>query len=1130
MNALIKFALHNRLLIVCLSLITLVAGSITMASLPIDIFPSLTRPRVTVMTECPGLSPEEVETLVTLPLEVAFNGATGVEAVRSSSGIGLSVIYVEFGWNTNIYVARQIVNERIAIVRDRMPETVKPELAPISSIMGQIVMVGMYSKDGSTKPMDVRTLADWAVRPRLLTIPGVAQVITMGGGRKQYQVKVDAAKLQTFDVSLEEVEQALIESNQNATGGYLERGSREFLVRGIGRVQSLDDLEQLVVKSHGERSILLRDVAKAVEAPQVKRGDTSVNGHPAVVLTIAKQPTADTRALTDKITNALHELQASLPPDIVIEPELYQQREFIDRGIHNVLEALRDGAVLVLIILFLFLMNVRTTFITLTAIPLSIVITGLVFYFTGQSINVMTLGGLAVAMGELVDDAIVDIENVFRRLHQNARLAQPKPSLDVIYHASIEVRGVIVFGTILVILVFMPLFALSGVEGRLFAPLGVAYIVSILASLVVSLTVTPVLGSLLLARQIERQGKLAREAVAEAASERGGVSPLALGRQPVLEEPGGLRHPAQSGLTPNHLTGNHAADPHNADSFLLRFLKRAVTPVIHFSMSPWGLKLILLVVFTAIAGSGLLVVSLGTDFLPPFDEGAAQVNVTLPPGSSLETSNRVSGMVDKAFRKHMAAEKSDEGRGARGEKRTRDDSSNSLTPRPSPLTPAPLIKSLVRRSGRAEMDEHAEGVHVTEYIVSMNPHSGIPRQEALAILRKELEAIPGIEYEVEQPLAHLISHMLSGVSAQIAIKVFGDDLDTLRKTANEIKAAITGIPGLAPPVVEAQTLIPQLRIELNREQLALNGLTPGHVNRLVETALNGRTVSTILEGSRTFDLVVRMDDEYRTDVDAIRRLVIVLPSGGSIPLEAVARIYDGAGPNTISHERTKRRITIRGNTTDRDLGSVVADIQAAVKQKVKLPEGYFIEYGGQFEAQQEATRLISILSLVSLAGVFLVLFTQFPSIRIVLQIMLALPTAFVGGAVALWLTGQTLTVAGMVGFISLGGIAARNGILLVSHYIHLMKEEGEQFTASMIMRGSLERLAPVLMTALTAGIGLVPLVLGGQQPGKEILYPVATVILGGLITSTICEYVVHPGLFWRFSGSAAKRLTEQPHS
>ena len=1095
MNSMIKFALHNRMLIVCLALITLVAGSMTMASLPIDIFPSLTRPRVSVMTECPGLSPEEVETLVTLPLEVAFNGATGVEAVRSSSGIGLSVIYVEFGWSTDIYVARQVVNERLAVVLNRLPEGVKPELAPISSVMGQIIMVGMYSKDGSTPPMEVRTLADWAVRPRLLTIPGVAQVITMGGGRKQYQVKVDAAKLQAFDVSLEEVEQALVESNQNATGGFLERGSMEFLVRGIGRVQSIGDVEQTVVKSHGDRSVLVRDVARVVEGPQAKRGDSSVNGQPAVVLTIAKQPAGDTRALTEEVTRVLSELSRSLPADIVVEPELYQQREFIDRGIHNVLEALRDGAVLVLIILFLFLMNVRTTLITLTAIPLSIVITGLVFHFFGQSINVMTLGGLAVAMGELVDDAIVDIENVFRRLHQNARLAQPKPSLDVIYHASIEVRGCIVFGTMLVILVFLPLFALSGVEGRLFAPLGVAYIVSILASLLVSLTVTPVLGSLLLAGQIERQGRLAREKAAA-----GGAADA------------------------NDAPHSRMSDPHDADSFLLRFLKRAITPVIHFSMNPWGLKFILLVVFAAIVGSGLLVVSLGTDFLPPFDEGAAQVNIVLPPGSSLETSNRVSRMVDKAFRKHMAVEKSDDSAADHATQSTFP--LNLLFREGAGSKDKSLIKALVRRSGRAEMDEHAEGVNVTEYIVSMNPYSGLPRQEALAILRKELEAIPGIEYEVEQPLAHLISHMLSGVSAQIAIKVFGDDLDTLRKAANEVKAAITGIAGLAPPVVEPQTLIPQLRIELNREKLALHGLTPGHVNRLVETALNGRTVSIILQGSRTFDLVVRMDDEYRTDVDAIRRLVIGLPTGGRVPLEAVARVYDGAGPNTISHERTKRRITIRGNTTDRDLGSVVADIQRAVKLRVELPEGYFIEYGGQFEAQQEATRLISILSLVSLAGVFLVLFTQFPSTRIVLQIMFSLPIAFVGGVIALWLTNQTLTVAGMVGFISLGGIAARNGILLVAHYVHLMKEEGEQFTASMIMRGSLERLAPVLMTALTAGIGLVPLVLNGQQPGKEILYPVATVILGGLITSTICEYVVHPGLFWRFSGSAARRLAD----
>ena len=756
-------------------------------------------------------------------------------------------------------------------------------------------------------------------------------------------------------------------------------------------------------------------------------------------------------------------------------------------------EALRDGAILVLIILFLFLMNFRTTFITLTAIPLSIVITGLVFHFFGLSINVMTLGGLAVAMGELVDDAVVDIENVFRRLHLNARLPQPKPALDVIYHASIEVRACIVFGTMLVILVFMPLFALSGIEGRLFAPLGVAYIVSILASLLVSLTVTPVLASLLLTRQIERQAKRAA--------------------------PGG--------------------DSHSHDSFFLKFLKRAVTPVIHLSMSRVGLTAILSTVVAGFVVAGVLVVSLGSDFLPAFDEGAAQINVVLPPGSALETSNRVSAMVDAGLRRHMFSPNASGVGASESQTSTSAHAVGVAAKRRSQdeATRHGLVKAFIRRSGRAEMDEHAEGVNITEYIVTLNPDSGLSRREALATLRRELDEIPGIQYEVEQPLSHLISHMLSGVSAQIAIKVFGEDLDVLRQKANEIKAAISGIPGLAPPVVEPQTLIPQLRIELDRGQLARYGLTPGEVNRHVETALNGRVVSTILDGSRTFDLVVRLDDEHRTEVDAISRLIVDLPTGGRIPLSAVARIYDGAGPNTISHERTKRRITIRGNTTDRDLGSVVADIQRAVKADVKLPEGYFVEYGGQFQAQQEATQLIAILSLVSLAGVFLVLYTQFPSVRIVFQIMFALPIAFVGGVIALWLTHQTLTVAALVGFISLGGIAARNGILLVAHYLHLMKEEGEAFTAAMVLRGSLERLAPVLMTALTAGIGLVPLVLGGQQPGKEILYPVATVILGGLITSTVCEYVVHPGLFWNFSGSAAKRLTtrdeanmQEPHA
>jgi HME family heavy-metal exporter len=1042
-NAIIRFSLQHRLIIVCLALVTMVYGSIVLSQLPIDIFPSLTRPRVVVMTEALGLAPEEVETLVTFPLETTLNGATGVEAVRSASGIGLSVVYVEFGWNMEIYRARQIVSERLATVRDRLPDGVTPQMAPISSIMGQILMIGMWSKDGTTTPMETRTLADWVVRQRLLTISGVSQVITMGGQRKQFQVLVDPSKLLKYGVTLTEVEQSLRDANLNATGGYLENGSMEYLVRGLGRVTSAKDIREAVIRGNEQRSVLVEDVAAVVEGPQIKRGDSSVNGYPAVVLTVAKQPEADTRLLTDKIEQALEEIRPALPPDIVLDASIYQQRSFIDRGIENVIEALRDGAILILVILFLFLLNFRTTFITLTAIPLSIVITGLVFKLFGQTINVMTLGGLAVAMGELVDDAIVDIENVFRRLRENAHKENPKPPLQVIYEASVEIRGAIVFGTMLVILVFVPLFALSGIEGRLFTPLGIAYIVSILASLLVSLTVTPVLASYLL------------------------VGSKAMHRE--------------------------------KDSPVLRVMKTIATPIIHLSMSRWGLSAILLGVALSIAGSVLLVTKLGTDFLPPFDEGSAQVNVYLPPGAALETSNRISRIVDDRFRTHMQSEENPKG----------------------------LVRGFIRRSGRAELDEHAEGVNVTEYIVALNPDSGLSRRDALATLRKELAEIPGIDSEVEQPLAHLISHMLSGVTAQIAIKIYGDDLDVLRAKAQEINRAIASIPGLAPPVVEPQQIVPQLRVELDRAKLRLYGISAAYANRFIETAMQGSVVSTILDNQRTFELLVRLDDKHRTDMPNLHRLSLDLPTGGRIPLGAVANVYEGGGPNTINRENVRRRITIKANTVDRDLGSVVADIQRAIGSEVKMPEGYFVEYGGQFQAQQEASQQMLLLSGVSLAGVFLVLYTLFPSVRIVLQIMLALPIAFVGGVIALFLTGQTLTVASMVGFISLGGIAARNGILLVSHYFHLMREENEGFTASMVLRGSLERLAPVLMTALTAGLGLLPLVIGGHQPGKEILYPVATVILGGLVTSTLCEYLVHPGIFWRMSGKDAERLTRR---
>jgi HME family heavy-metal exporter len=1023
LNAIIRFALRYRALTIAVAMCVMVYGSYVLYYLPIDVFPDLNRPRVTVMTEALGLAPEEVETQITFPLESALNGATGVLVVRSSSGIGLSVINVEFAWGTDIYVDRQIVAEKIAVAADRMPAGVRPQLSPVSSVMGQIIHVGMWSEGGKTDPIEVRTLADWVVRQRLLTIPGVAQVITMGGGRKQYQVLVDADALLKFGVTLKEVEQALTNSNTNATGGYLDEGGREFLVRSLGRIQSIDQLQMIVVRPSAERPVLLGQVARVVEAAQVKRGDAAVNGQPAVMITVSKQPGADTRQLTDRIVQAIKEIAPALPSDIRFNPNVYQQKRFIDLSIENVIVALRDGSILVVIILFLFLLNFRTTFITLTAIPLSIVVTGLVFKWFGMSINTMTLGGLAVAIGELVDDAIVDVENIFRRLRENGHLPRPKPALRVVYEASSEVRNSIVFSTILVVLVFVPLFALSGMEGRLFTPLGVAYIVSISASLVVSLTVTPVLSYWLLP-----QAKVMA---------------------------------------------------HEQDGFLLRFLKWLAGFAIRFSIRhPWP---ILGSVLVAVVVSLFAVMQLGRDFLPPFNEGSAQINLLLPPDSSLSASNEIAGMAEK----RIASVKG--------------------------------VADFGRRTGRAELDEHAEGVNLSEIIVSFDPESGRTREEMLEDLRHEISEDPAVVFAAEQPLQHLISHMLSGVKAQIGIKLYGHDLEILRRTADQMKAAIQGVPGVTDLIVEQQVEIPQLQIKLNPEHLAQAGLTANQVNEYVETAMNGRIVSEIIQGERKFDLVVRLDDKYRLDLDRVRRLTVNLPAGGSVPLGALADIENGSGPNTINRENVRRRIIVQCNTAGRDLGGVVTDIQQRLAPiQAALPTGYFIEYGGQFESQKSATRMIGLLSLISLAGMFLALYTLFHSSNLALQVLAALPMAAIGAITALVITGQSLTVASLVGFISLSGIASRNGILLIAHYLHLVRYEGEQFTPEMIERAGKERLAPMLMTALCAGIALVPLVLASGEPGKEILYPVATVILGGLISCTLLDFFVRPALFWQF--------------
>jgi CzcA family heavy metal efflux pump len=1059
LNRVIRFSLTYRPLVLVLSLVALVYGSYVTTQLPIDVFPDLDRPRVTVMTEVPGLAPEDVESLVTFPLESSLLGATGVQAVRSQSGVGLSVVYVEFDWNSNIHLARQTVQERLASIGPSLPGGARPQMAPISSILGQIIHIGVSrSTEASHAAMlELRTLADWVVRPRLLKIPGVAQVVVMGGGRKQYQVLLNPNSLLDHGVTIQQVEDALRNNNLNASGGFHVQGDKEQSIRILARLgptpsAALEQIASVPIKFVGGRSVQVRHVARVIEGPQVKRGDSSVNGLPAVILTVTKQPHVDTRRLTDEIKTALAELRPGLPKDVTVHTDLFQLKRFIDTGIYNVGEALVLGACLVVIILFLFLLNVRTTFISLVTIPVSLALTALTFKFIGWvtgtplSLNVMTLGGIAVALGELVDDSIVDVENIFRRLRENAHAATRKPVLRVVYEASIEVRGAIVYGTIMVIMVFIPLFALSGIEGRLFSPLGVAYIVSILASLLVSLTLTPVLSFYLLRR--------ARATLRE------------------------------------------------KDSPLLRVLKWGASGLIRLSMVWAGTLLIL--TWLLVGVSFWVLTQLGADFLPPFDEGSVQVNLSLPPGSSLPASNDVTRIADRIFRGMQANDQN----------------------------PSGPILTFSRRTGRAELDEHVEPVSNTEYILTINPQAGIDRQGIIKTILTELkDGIPGVQVEAEQPLAHLISHMLSGVTAQIAIKIYGDDLDALRRAAELARARIRGLPGVASLAIESQRQIDEVHIRLRPEQLTYYGLDRAYVAEFISAALRGEALTEVFEGQRRFEVIVWLDENFRQDIASLGRLRLTLPNGrGEVPLSELAAVTQGAGPNSINRENARRRIVLRCNALGRDLAGVVRDIQAqlgTVQEDPAWPAGYFVEYGGQFESQQRATILIAILAGIALVGMIAVLYMLYPSMRIVLQILNALPAAFIGGVLALALTGQSLTVASLVGFISLGGIAARNGILLVSHYFHLMKQEGESFTPAMVLRGSLERLAPVLMTALTAGIALVPLVVVGHKPGREILYPVATVILGGLITSTLCEYLLHPGLFWRFSGKDAIRLTEK---
>jgi len=1031
-DSIIRFSLRNRLFVVAVAALIVAYGGYILTRLPVDVFPDLNRPTVTIFTEAEGLAPEEVESLVTFPIESAMNGATGVQRVRSASTIGLSIVWVEFDWDQDVYLARQIVAEKLQQVTERLPDRTRPVLGPISSIMGEIMLIGLTSENAAVDSLELRTLADWSLRQRLLSVPGISQITVIGGDVKQYQVLASPEKLRAHGLSLHNLEEAVANTNVNSTGGFILRDYEESLVRNLGRVTGLDDLANAIVPGTPRAAppLPLKQVAEVrLGGPLAKRGDAGVDAGPAVILSVQKQPGADTVQLTRRIEAELAAIQGTLPAGVIIHGELFRQSQFIENAVRNVEEALRDGAILVMIVLFIFLLNFRTTFITLTAIPISILVTVIVFHYFGLSINTMTLGGLAVAIGELVDDAIVDVENVFRRLRENRHKPDPAPVLEVVFSASSEVRNSIVFATVIVVLVFVPLFALGGIEGRIFAPLGVAYIISIVASLFVSLTVTPALASYLL----PNMKRMAEE----------------------------------------------------KDGWLVRQIKAAEERLLHWALPrAW---LVFGLVALLLAAAFAKVPFFGREFLPPFNEGSVTINLVTVPGTSLAESNRIGALAEKLVK--QVAE----------------------------------VKQTGRRTGRAELDDHAEGVHSSEIEVELK-ESGRRREDILNDIRAQLEVIPGLGINIGQPISHRIDHLLSGVRAQVAIKIFGEDLTTLRAKAEELRALMAGIPGVVDLQAEQQVLVPQTHIRLDRAQAAKYGVMIGEVAEMSELALQGRVVSQVLEGQKTFDVVLRLADQARNSPEAIAALPVDTTAGGLVPLGLLAQVEEAKGPNIIVREGVQRRIVVQANVSGRDLVAVVQEIQRAAAEKLRLPAGYYLVYGGQFESQASASRLIAFLSVFSIAGMFLVLYAHFRSAMFAAQIMLNLPFAFIGSVVGVWLSGGVFSIATLVGFITLTGIAARNGIMMISHYLHLMEHEGERFDLRMIIRGTQERLVPVLMTALTAALALVPLILAAGEPGREILHPVAVVIFSGIFSSTLLDLVVTPLVFWKFGRNSVARL------
>lgn len=1015
LNKIISYSLHNRLLILFAAILLFFTGSYTATKMEVDVFPDLNAPTVVIMTEAPGMAPEEVERLVTFPVETAVNGATDVRRVRSSSTTGFSVVWVEFNWGTDIYRARQITSEKLAVMSESLPANVgTPTLGPQSSILGEVMILGITSD--STSLQDLRTLADWVIRPRLLSTGGVAQVTVIGGEIKEYQILLDPARMKHYGIGLNEVMNTTRNMNQNANGGILYEFSNEYIVRGIVSTNHIDGLSKAVVKTINGIPVLLEDIADIQignKAP--KLGMASEKGEPAVLITVTKQPNTSTLELTEKLDQSVAELQKNLPADIHISTDVFRQSRFIDNSIDNIQKSLFEGSVFVIIVLFFFLMNLRTTVISLVALPLSLLVSILTLHFMGLTINTMSLGGMAIAIGSLVDDAIVDVENVYKRLRENRLLPENerKRPIDVIFEASKEVRMPILNSTLIIIVSFVPLFFLSGMEGRMLMPLGISFIIALFASTVVALTLTPVLCSYLLTDK-KNDKKLSRE-------------------------PWVARN-------------------------LKQVYERALVWTLHHKKAVLGSTIGLFIVSLA------LFFTLGRSFLPPFNEGSFTINISTLPGISLEESDRI---------------------GQRAEQL---------------LLSVPEIKTVARKTGRAELDEHALGVNVSE-IEAPYERGERSHEEMIADIREKLGSLPGVNVEIGQPISHRIDAMLSGTQAKIAIKLFGDDLNKMFSLGNQIKAAIKDVEGVVDLNVEQQIERPQLKINPKRDMLAKYGITLPEFTEFIDIALAGEVVSQVYENGRSFDLTVKVRDDERDKIEKIANLMIDA-NGTKIPLSYVADISSSSGPNTINRENVKRKIVISANVADRDLHGVVKDIQEKINATIKLPEDYHIEYGGQFESEQAASRTLLLTSMISVLVIFLLLYHEFRNAKQSGIILLNLPLALIGGVIMLKLTSGEISIPAIIGFISLFGIATRNGMLLVSHYNHL-QNEGYNLKDT-IIHGSLDRLNPILMTALSSALALIPLAIGGDLPGNEIQSPMAKVILGGLLSSTLLNAFIVP--------------------